>query len=230
LLIILLLLLIQPLTPLLNIVDAHSDGNDDEESDNNDKDFEEEDSIQICCTWGEKIADRILTYNIDDSGATEGQQDAVRNAVEQWDTKLEPLELEEISSEKKSDITFEFQNDNNDKETIDGEGIAGKTMTVFDGLGFIMNAEVAINKAVQGYEFDTNTIGGIAKHEMGHALGLGHANFDGNLMTGKINDGSKTISDCEISAVIAANYWSLNQNINDVISFPNYPQRYSIAC
>ena len=31
----------------------------------------------------------------------------------------------------------------------------------------------------------------IVEHEMGHALGLGHANFDGNLMAEKVNDGTE---------------------------------------
>jgi hypothetical protein len=40
---------------------------------------------------------------------------------------------------------------------------------------------------------------------MGHALGLGHANFDGNLMAERIKDGTETISECEIRAVVEAN-------------------------
>ena len=31
-----------------------------------------------------------------------------------------------------------------------------------------------------------------------HALGLGHANFDGNLMAEKVNDGTENISECEL--------------------------------
>ena len=54
-------------------------------------------------------------------------------------------------------------------------------MTLFDDYGFIGKSEIIINKNVQGYEFDTKTIGQIAKHEMDHALGLRHANFDGSV-------------------------------------------------
>jgi hypothetical protein len=30
---------------------------------------------------------------------------------------------------------------------------------------------------------------------MGHALSLGHANFDGNLMAEKVNDGTEKVSE-----------------------------------
>jgi hypothetical protein len=82
---ILFLLLRRPIvTDIPKVVDLHADSNDNEENDNNEEDFEEKDSIQICCAWGEKNADRILTYNIDDKDARGDQQEAVRDAVEQW--------------------------------------------------------------------------------------------------------------------------------------------------
>ena len=34
----------------------------------------------------------------------------------------------------------------------------------------------------------------IVKHEIGHVLGLGHANFDGNLMAAQVNRGIGTVS------------------------------------
>jgi hypothetical protein len=40
---------------------------------------------------------------------------------------------------------------------------------------------------------------------MGGALGLGHANFDGNLMAEKVNAGTEKVSECEVKA----NYWKL---------------------
>ena len=49
----------------------------------------------------------------------------------------------------------------------------------------------------------------IVEHEMGHALGLGHANFNGNLMAEKVNDGTENISECEIKSVMQANHWKL---------------------
>jgi len=61
---------------------------------------------------------------------------------------------------------------------------------------------------------------------MGHALVLGHANFDGDLMAEKINDGAENISECEINAVLQANYWKL---IADDMQ-PVWPKINRITC
>src|ERR671917_2322014 len=106
---------------------------DFEEEDFEEEDFEEENSIQICCTWGSSLEDGSLTYHIDDDDMSEEQQQAVRNAVHEWDTKIEPLELEEESSEKMSDITIEFGDDNDEEE------LAGQTMTISNAYGFLVN-------------------------------------------------------------------------------------------
>ena len=50
-------------------------------------------------------------------------------------------------------------------------------------------------------EFDISIIGQVAKQETGHALGLGHANFDGTLLAETVNDGTATVPECEINAV-----------------------------
>ena len=67
-----------------------------------------------------------------------------------------------------------------------------------------------------GKIFDKKTIETIAKHEIGHTLGLGHANFKSNLMTTKIDFAAETISQCELEAVQQANSWKfLAKNNND---------------
>ena len=66
---------------------------------------------------------------------------------------------------------------------------------------------------------------------MGHALGLGHANFDGNLMAALINDGTEIISECEIKGVYEANSWYLKDNDDDSSNtIPTYPKDDSITC
>ena len=196
-------------------------------TDNDNEDFEEQNLIQVCCAWGGELQDGILTYKIDEDDISDEEKAVVQDAVEEWDTKIDRLELEEAPDN--SDITIEFA-DGNDNDEEEGEDIAGETMTTFYEDGFIGKVEITINKKVQDYEFDTKTIGQIAKHEMGHALGLGHANFDNNLMAARVNHGTGSVSECEIKAVIEANYWKLGQIEEDNNLMPHYPQQDSVVC
>jgi Matrixin len=194
---------------------------------NDNEDFEDQNLIQICCSWGEELRDGILTYRIDDDDISKNEKTVVQDAVEEWDTKIDPLELDEAPDN--SVITIEFEDGNDDSEDEEGD-IAGETLTSYNENGFIGNVKITINKGIQGYDFDTKTIGQIAKHEMGHALGLGHANFDGNLMAQQVYDGTEVVSDCEIKAVIEANYWKLGQNEEDNNLSPRHPQEKSMDC
>ena len=197
-----------------NEEDVSGDDDFEEQSDN---DFEEENSIQICCAWSEKLADGSLTYKI--RGSDSDILQAVRTAIEDWDYNIIGLELDEINKKKKeADIEVTFEND--------GEEIAGQTVNNFNGFGFIDHAEMTISKSAFGRDFDTKTIEQITKHEMGHALGLGHANFQGNLMTALVNDGSGTIDDCEIKSVNEANQWKLKDGSNS----PYVPSKYDVEC
>jgi Matrixin len=196
-------------------------------TDNDNEDFEDQNLIQVCCAWGEELQDGILTYKIDEDDISDEEKAVVRDAIEEWDTKIDRLELEE--SPDNSDITVEFA-DGNDDDKEEEEDIAGMTMTTFYEDGFIEKAKITINKKVQGYEFDAKTIGQVAKHEMGHALGLGHANFDNNLMAERVNHGTGFVSECEIKAVIEANYWKLGQNEENVNLAPHNPQKDIITC
>ena len=196
---------------------AEADKKDKYEDGSDDSDFEEENSIQICCSWGEKLADGSLTYMISESNSD--IQQAVRTSIKDWDSKIINLQLDEISKSKSgADIEVTFKKD--------GKEIAGRTINNFDRYGFIDNVQLTISKNAFGTKFDTKIIEQIAKHEMGHALGLGHANFAGNLMTEQVNDGTGTIADCEIKAVNEANQWKLE----DHSDHPYAPTKSKVQC
>ena len=164
-----------------------------------------------------------VKYHLDDD-ISEEQEQAIQNAVLEWDTKIEPLVLEEESNKEESDITIRMKADNMHEE------IAGQTTTIADRSGFIIKAQVTLFKETNGNYFDAVTIGRVAKHEMGHALGLGHANFNRNLMAERVNSGAASISECEVNAVIMANYWRLGDSSIDHYSDVESPRSYNGMC
>jgi hypothetical protein len=47
---------------------------------------------------------------------------------------------------------------------------------------------------------------------------------DNNLMAVRVNQGTGFVSECEVKAVIEANYWKLGQNEENDNLTPRYPQ------
>jgi predicted Zn-dependent protease len=195
------LIIISANPSLLEVVDAKEHDNNNNDN-GDDRDFEEEDSIIICCSWGDKLIDGKLTYSFKGKADSE-LKEAVRDGIKEWDDKIKPLQFVEISEtdeqQQYPDIQLKF--------IEDGDDIAGQTITSFNTFGFIDNNLITISRGAYGKAFDSETIEVIAKHEIGHALGLGHANFDGNLMAVMINEGAETISTCELEGVLQANHW-----------------------
>jgi hypothetical protein len=196
------------------------------------EDFEENSLIRVCCTWGKDLADGILTYSIKGNVDSE-KKEAVHNAIRDWDNKMESIKFEEVSSAQENninrpDIQIQFIDDGDQFED-EGPETAGNTKTRLDRSGFIDYNIIAIAEGGLGKTFDIKTIETIAKHEIGHALGLGHANFGSNLMTTKIESAAQAISSCELEAVRQANSWKLmNENEHD--NSPSFPETATIIC
>ena len=197
----------------------------------NEEDFEENSLIKICCTWGKDLADGILTYSIVGNIDAE-KKEAVHNAIRDWDDKIESIKFEEVSGEQEEDSRPDIQIrfvDDGDEFKDEGPETAGNTKTRLDRSGFIDYNTIIIAEGGLGKTFNIKTIETIAKHEIGHALGLGHANFGSNLMTTKIESAAQAISSCELEAVRQANSWKLmNQNEHD--STPSFPETTTIIC
>ena len=88
----------------------------------------------------------------------------------------------------------------------------GGAMIYFDRKGFIDNVEISVSKSSNGIELDKSILKHITKHEIGHALGLGHSQFPNSLMSPIVNETVKQISACEIDAVKDANNWKFINN------------------
>ena len=66
---------------------------------------------------------------------------------------------------------------------------AGLTNNLFDRFGLITKSFVTIYEREFPFEFGDDQIEQIAKHEIGHVLGLGHANFEDSLMSTHVHYG-----------------------------------------
>jgi hypothetical protein len=160
-------------------------------------DFKKE--IEICCTWGETLKDGILTFKIVNAKPVIKQ--IVKDALYDWEQKIKELRFEEADYKGKADITISFGSDNGK--------VAGQTITNFDSNGFIYSNKIFLAENAFTKKLTTDLIEYIAKHEIGHALGLGHANFDESLMSSLVYTINNKIDTCEIEALNEANKWKL---------------------
>ena len=177
----------------------------------------------------------ISIGNLDNSGSD--LRKAVAYAVEEWNLKIPNLRLVEISS-----ATSENDDSNVDADIevqlVDGlRGmVAGATVMRFDEDGFMNKATILLPRAaffvesdsqVFAVQYDPQKLKEIATHEIGHALGLGHANFDSDLMSERLNsDETMNISQCDINGVLQANQWKLVDNDNT----PNSSIEDEVSC
>jgi hypothetical protein len=171
----------------------------DDSSDNEDSKFVDNNAIQICCAWNHELADGILTYSFEDKD--KNLQSSTIKAAGSWNEVLNGVLLKKTKTD--GDILISFRND--------GKKVAGETTNYYDSDGFIRKSHITISKEYYTNEFTPAQLEQIVKHELGHALGMDHANFNGNLMSSRVENGSGTIAPCEIESVNTANAWKIKE-------------------
>jgi hypothetical protein len=214
--------------------------------------------IQICCAWGDKLALGILTYQINggDSAARQAVYNAIGNWNSKL-TGIKLVESSgsnvgngggsagaggdssnaaqpdiEVSIVSKS-LKVPGSTHHRVSSSLGGNSrlmIGGLSQDSFDGNGFLTHVKITIPTNTLGMSFDlSNNIEQIAEHEMGHALGLGHANFVGDLMFPIANFQTGSISQCDVSAVLDANHLKMVGSDTAMLS-PQMPQVGYIDC
>ncbi len=158
--------------------------------------------IELCCAWGNSLDDGILTFSIKNGGSDMAK--IVKLAIKDWEKALGGVEFKYIKDDSEADVEIEFKKGKGKK--------VGKTVTFFDYLGFIDQVDISISKKSYGFTLDKRTLEHVAKHEIGHALGLGHATFKGTLMSPNVDEIVTKISACELDSVKYANSWKFNKN------------------
>jgi hypothetical protein len=158
--------------------------------------------IELCCAWGNSLDDGTLTFSIKNGGSDLAK--IVKLAINDWENALGGVEFKYIKDDSEADVEIEFKKGKGKK--------VGKTVTFFDYLGFIDQVDISISKKSYGFTLDKRTLEHVAKHEIGHALGLGHATFKGTLMSPNVDEIVTKISACELDSVKYANSWKFNKN------------------
>ena len=161
-------------------------------------------AVAICCAWGSKLADGVLTYSVSSTDPTAAS--IIRNAVAAWDDALPDLRMTEVT--KKPDIAITYGPGAADGgESPGGTGARGLTTTYLNGRHLVLRVEIGIDGGPT--PVNAGAVEEIAKHELGHSLGLGHANWDGDLMSPLVNPTPAALPPCDVNAVVHANSWRM---------------------
>jgi hypothetical protein len=96
--------------------------------------------IEICCTWGEKLADGILIYQI--NNAKPELKELAISALNYWEQNIEGIEFKEAEHKEQVNVKISFRNDNGK--------VAGQTITNTDSNGFIFNIHILLAEKAFG--------------------------------------------------------------------------------
>jgi predicted Zn-dependent protease len=189
-------------------------------------------SIDLCCTWDKQISDGILKYKLVDM--QEKQENEIREAFDSWNKQLTTLRFVEIySHDQKAEIVVTFgdiDNGNTDQSARNAEAgqTAGQSVNNLNQSGYITNAKIILSDKVLDKKSDSNTLFTIILHEIGHALGLGHANFD-DLMNPLVTSDNDEVSVCDVKGVFKTNELVLKKNASSSLQ-TSFGEKNTMNC
>lgn len=158
--------------------------------------------IDLCCTWGSELKDNVLTYNIEKG--SKDLEKITESAFSEWENNLNNIHFKNVKDNDAADIEIKF------KKGKVNQG--GQAEIYFDENRFIDYVKISVSKTSNGTELNQTMLEHIIKHEIGHALGLGHSPFPHSIMYPIVDEAVIEISRCEIDAVKDANNWKFINN------------------
>jgi Matrixin len=161
--------------------------------------------IDLCCTWGSELKDGVLTYNLEKGSNNNDLERIVDLAFSEWEKSLNNIQFKNVK-DATANIEIKFKK----KGNYNQEG--GKAAIYFNDKGFIYHVEISVSKTSNGTALNQTMLEIITKHEIGHALGLGHSQFPRSIMYPVVNEVVAKISKCETDAVKDANNWKFVKN------------------
>jgi predicted Zn-dependent protease len=190
-------------------------------------------SIELCCTWDKQISDGILKFKL--VNMQEKEKNEVREAFDSWNKQLTTLKLlETYSDDKKAEIIVAFGNidsgnANQLAKNAEAGLTAGQSVNSLDQGGYVTNSKIILSDKIFDKESDSSTLYAVVLHEIGHVLGLGHANFD-DLMNPLVSDQNE-ISVCDINGVFKTNELVLKKNAPSPLSLqPRFGDNNVMTC
>ena len=177
-------------------------------------DHSTKESIDLCCRWDKQISDGVLRYKL--VNLQEKQKDVVRDAFDSWNKQLATLQLIEVHSHnQKADIVVTVGDISNGASSqlannAEAGQIAGQSINKLNQQGLVSNATILLSNEIFNTKSDSDPLFGVILHEIGHVLGLGHANFD-DLMNPIVAGDAEKVSVCDVRGVVETNELTLEK-------------------